>query len=178
MDQQKNTADVKQPKRGSGAWRHVLLAVVIFVCGVLVGAGASVWVVHRGVMKVMGHGMPKSGVLIAHIDSQLDLTEDQEAQIEAIFEREFGVVREKRREISSELRLHFERIRDDVAEVLTDEQREVWLEEIGHAEKMFMPFHRGEHWDNHAEYSEHVSDHPEGHGGEHNDGDSEQESGE
>ncbi|HMD61406.1 MAG TPA: hypothetical protein VKG78_08245 [Opitutaceae bacterium] len=127
-------------------WQVILATVAIFLAGLVTGGATALgvvrWVVrHRAAaagqagplvqpgpfgqrMGGAGAGVQQFGPqLMRSFANQLDLTEDQRARIMPIVRRTAGQLARDRREIQLTSALAIEKMQDEVAEVLTPEQR-------------------------------------------------------
>ncbi len=112
-------------------WIHtIVLGGAILVCGFLIGAGVSGHVLWNRVL----HGARSPERMHARVTERLmrslDLTEDQARQVRAIVDehrrREAEILEQSRPRLEEEI----ERMRAEVAAVLTPQQAERWNERM------------------------------------------------
>lgn len=121
-------------------WQVILATVAIFVAGLVTGGASAFglvhWVAHhRGVLA--GQGVGPFGMrtpnlqpqafgprLMRSFEDQLDLTGEQRGRIELIVQRTAWQLGRQRRQVQLESALEMEKMQDDVASVLTPDQRE------------------------------------------------------
>jgi Spy/CpxP family protein refolding chaperone len=117
-------------------WQVILATVVIFVAGLVTGGATAFgivrWVGHHRAMNpgALVQGSPRTGQAmqfglqqLRRLESQLDLTDEQKARIAPIVGRTADELGRDRREVQLRTALAIEKMQDDVAEILTPEQR-------------------------------------------------------
>jgi|SRR5208283_2337914 len=121
-------------------WQIILATVAIFVAGLVTGGatmlGVVGWVARHRALNGGQPGpfgirpgapgaqvQPFSPQLMRGFANQLDLTPDQRARIMPIVRRTAGQLTRNRREIQLTSALAIEKMQDEIAEVLTPEQR-------------------------------------------------------
>jgi Spy/CpxP family protein refolding chaperone len=121
-------------------WQVILATIAIFLAGLVTGGATMLGVVgwvarHRAVNggPAGGFGLrqamagaqvqPLSPQLMRSFANQLDLTPEQRATIIPIVRRTAGQLGRNRREIQLTSALAIEKMQDEIAEVLTPEQR-------------------------------------------------------
>jgi Spy/CpxP family protein refolding chaperone len=114
-------------------WQVVLATIAIFVAGLVAGGATAFGLVrwnHERQARAAGDqpGKPARveqfgpGLLRGFI-KQLDLTDAQRARIQPIVRRTVGQLARERREVQLSTALTIERMQDEIADVLTPEQR-------------------------------------------------------
>ena len=117
-------------------WQVILATVAIFVAGLVTG-GATAFGIVRWMVRhprvnpaQMGTLTPRPGQvqqinpqLMRSFINRLDLTKEQRATIIPIVKRTMGQLQRERREVQLSTALAIEKMQDDIAEVLTPEQR-------------------------------------------------------
>jgi Spy/CpxP family protein refolding chaperone len=114
-------------------WQVVLATIAIFVAGLVAGGATAFGLVrwnHERQAKAAGEqpNHPSKveqfgpGLLRGFI-KQLDLTDAQRARIQPIVRRTVGQLARERREVQLSTALTIERMQDEIADVLTPEQR-------------------------------------------------------
>jgi Spy/CpxP family protein refolding chaperone len=121
-------------------WQVILATVAIFLAGLVTGGATALgivgWVAHHRAMNGGPAGAfgQRAGVaaspvqqftpqLIRNFVNQLDLTEAQRATIMPIVRRTAGQLIRNRREIQLTSALAIEKMQDEIAGILTPEQR-------------------------------------------------------
>jgi Spy/CpxP family protein refolding chaperone len=118
------------------SWQVVLATIAIFVAGLVTGGATALgvvrWVAHHmrpnpaGAGPFLTHsGQPQQfgPQLMRSFADQLNLTDDQRAQIMPIVKRTASQLGRDRREIQLTSALAIEKMQDEIAAVLTPEQR-------------------------------------------------------
>jgi Spy/CpxP family protein refolding chaperone len=120
-------------------WQVVLATVAIFVAGLVTGAaftlGAVRWVARHprvNPAQMFPYAQARQGgaqpaqvgpQLIRGFINQLDLTDEQRARIQPIVRRTVAQLGRERREVQLNSALLIERMQDQIAELLTADQR-------------------------------------------------------
>jgi hypothetical protein len=114
------------PTRARSNRRQVLMALVIFVCGILIGIGLTsryLWS-HYAERPPVIPGM--SSRLANHMIEELELNETQADQVREIMVRWEAGAREVHREVHGRFEQLFTELRSEISEVLTEEQMITW----------------------------------------------------
>ena len=107
-------------------WLHLLLALLILVCGIVIGAGVTLLVVHRIVTEFV-HDPERLTERMAHrMERQLGLSDAQADQIQAILKRRVDALLAIRRDIRPRIAEQIELLEGEVREVLTPDQMRRW----------------------------------------------------
>ena len=117
-------------------WQVVLATVGIFIAGLVTGGATALgvvkWIarhprVNPAAMPLFG---PRPGQvqqfgpqLMRSFANQLDLTEDQRARIGPIVKRTVAQLGRERREVQLTSALAIEKVQDEIADILTPDQR-------------------------------------------------------
>jgi Spy/CpxP family protein refolding chaperone len=120
-------------------WQVVLATVAIFLAGLVTGGalalGAVRWSTRHpriNPAQMFPFGQQRQGAwqpaqvgpqLMRGFISQLDLTDEQRAKIQPIVRRVAGQLARERREVQLNSALLIEKMQDEIAQVLTPEQR-------------------------------------------------------
>jgi hypothetical protein len=118
---------VAVPPRRRHTWRTLFFGLLIFVCGGVVGAGGTLLVVHRMMERVMGQGPELSAERATQrIKRGLGLTDAQARQVQEIYQRRFGTVRNDLQETRLRVGAEVAEMREEIAKILTKEQAAEW----------------------------------------------------
>lgn len=119
------------PKPGKSRWRsvlHVLLVVVIFVCGMVTGGAVTLRFMHRG-MERFEH---EEEAIVERIHSRLkykyELNEDQSVLAEKIVRNHVGELAELRRSFRPKLSETMKSFEDEIADIMDEEKKKEWRE--------------------------------------------------
>ncbi len=128
------------PVRRRGRWwRPLLLVVVAFVCGAVVGGGLTA----RFILNRFIEGFQQPAVvadrIVGRMDTFLDLDDEQQAAVRNILDTQVDEIVAIRNDTIPEVLAVLRAGRDEVAEVLTPEQRELWLQRWGNVAAVLVP---------------------------------------
>lgn len=101
-------------------------AVLFFLCGLLIGAGTTVYVMNNSIQTFLTRPDQIPDRILQRMDRSLDLTPSQHEAAKNIIERHFVHLDTIHRNIRPEVELTMDALRDDVARILNDQQREIW----------------------------------------------------
>lgn len=107
-------------------WLVVVLWLIIFGSGVVVGAGSTLWVVRNRVLYGIQHPERAPAGLARHLQRMLGLDDAQRAQVEQIFERRQKELQKVRRAFQPEVEAQLDQVEQEVSAVLNDVQRAEW----------------------------------------------------
>jgi cell division protein FtsB len=107
-------------------WLSLLLAVVIFVAGLVCGAGFTVIVVVKRIQNAIHNPQIAATQISAAIDRRLDLNDSQREQVERIVARRQQNLVAIRRQVQPEVEAELNELRDEVAGVLDESQQQEW----------------------------------------------------
>jgi hypothetical protein len=120
-------------------WRAFLLAAVVFIAGIVVGSGLTVLVIVNRMQEAIRHPELAPQRISARLQRQLDLTDEQTAQVRAILaERQQALMRLRSRvqpEVEAELSVAFEQIN----RTLDGEQQRQWRKLFDELTAKWMP---------------------------------------
>jgi Spy/CpxP family protein refolding chaperone len=137
-------------------WQVILATIAIFVAGLVTGGATALGVVrwvgrHRAMNPPafaqgafrQGQPMQFGPALMRNLESKLELTGDQKARIMPIVNRTAAELARDRHEVQLKTALAVEKMQDEVAEILTPEQRTKFDELIAQQRARFQQFRRG-----------------------------------
>ncbi len=117
--------------------RAVLLGILILVCGMALGAGVTLIYVKKVVESMHTPGDPSKRIT-KRLERKLDLSPEQAEQVGRILRERERAVRQIFRDVRPRLKEQFALTRDQVAEALTQEQKEKWLKRIDRMERRWI----------------------------------------
>ncbi len=120
-------------------WVYVVLWLIIFGSGVVVGAGSTLWVVRNRVLYGIQHPERAPAGLARHLQRMLDLDDAQRAQVEQIFERRQKELQKVRRTFQPEVEAQLDQVEQEVSAVLNDEQRTEWQTRFRELRNRWLP---------------------------------------
>jgi hypothetical protein len=108
----------------------LLLGVVIFLCGVVTGAGGAVYLTARAIRNSMSHPEGAPQHVSARLASRFHLTPDQTGKIEAIVRKHTEAILKIREESYPRFAEQVEQMKEEVASLLDERQAAEWRAEI------------------------------------------------
>jgi hypothetical protein len=142
MAQDQSTAPVIQPRR-RWVWT-ILLALVIFVSGVLVGGGLTFKVITSGLKRSFQDPAVSAERITHRMKKQLDLTDEQAVQVHRIIFEQQKAFQSLRKQVRPQLEAQIEKTRQELAAVLTPEQARKWGKQFRRFMKFWLPPKNGD----------------------------------
>ena len=142
MERDHPTPPVVRPRRRR-IW-SILLALVIFISGVLVGGGLSFKLVTGGFKKYFQDPAVSAERITQRMKRQLDLTEEQAVQVRRIIFEQQNSFQSLRKQIRPQLDAQIEKTRRELAAVLTPEQARKWEKRFDRFMKFWLPPRNGD----------------------------------
>jgi len=119
--------------------RTALLALIIFVSGVLVGGGLTFKFITTGFKRYFQEPEALAESITHRMKKRLDLTDEQAVQVRRILLERHKALQSLRKEIQPRLEAEIERTRQEVTAVLTSEQARKWEKRFRHFSKYWLP---------------------------------------
>ncbi len=120
------------PARKTGAWKQVLLGLIILVSGIALGAGGTVILGRKIFIRQIER--QRNGWLSVSIarrlTSDLGLSPQQTTQVEAIVKRRIEAVGRIREESRPQVEEQFKLMRSEISGVLDARQAKLWRDEF------------------------------------------------
>jgi hypothetical protein len=107
-------------------WKLALLGLVIFFCGMVIGAGITF---HAGSVMMFRAISPRGEMaerVTKHIDRDLDLTDEQRSQVAKIVAHRISASKNILIDAYVRIEEEFELLHDEVAPILTEQQKLRW----------------------------------------------------
>jgi len=142
MDPDEPTTPVVRPRRRR-IW-SILLALVIFISGVLVGGGLSFKLVTGGFKRYFQDPAVSAERITQRMKRQLDLTEEQAVQVRRIIFEQQKAFQSLRKQVRPQLDAQIEKTRRELAAVLTPEQARKWEKRFDRFMKFWLPPRNGD----------------------------------
>ncbi len=120
-------------------WLRLLLYLVIFVSGAVVGAGGTVLAMRRGALFAVHHPDEMPARIAARMAKVLSLSDDQTVQVERTLQERKTALQSIRREFQPQVEEQLDLLEQQVSTVLTDQQRETWHARIAHLRRTWVP---------------------------------------
>ena len=137
MAQDQPVAPVIRPRR-RWVW-PVLLALVIFVSGVLVGGGLTFKIITSGFKRSFQDPEVSAERITNRMKRRLDLTDEQVVQVRRIILERQKAFQSMRKHVRPQLEAQIEKTRQELAAVLSPEQARKWEKRFGHFLKFWLP---------------------------------------
>ena len=137
MAQDQPIAPVIRPRR-RWVWT-VLLALVIFISGVLVGGGLSFKIITSGFKRSFQDPEVSAERITNRMKRRLDLTDEQCVQVRRIILERQKAFQSMRKQVRPQLEAEIEKTRRELAAVLTPDQARKWEKSFRHFWEFWLP---------------------------------------
>lgn len=137
METEKPKEHFAKPRRRR-LWT-ILLALIIFICGVLVGGGLSFKIVTVGYKRAFQEPDVMAEKIIRRMERRLDLTGDQVKQVREIVREQQKAFHALHKEFRPRLDSQIEKTRRELAKVLTPEQAQKWEKTFARIQRFWLP---------------------------------------
>ena len=127
-------------KRG---WKLVLLGLIILFCGMVIGAGITFHMGSVMIFHAMSRGDEMAERIAKRIDRDLSLTEAQRSHVAEIVARRVSAFKRILTEVYPRIKQQFTLLHDEIAPILTEEQKLKWEKHYERMEKMITRIHEG-----------------------------------
>ncbi|NOY43247.1 MAG: periplasmic heavy metal sensor [Planctomycetes bacterium] len=128
------------PRPGqSKPWLRVLLLLVIFLSGAIVGTGGTLLAVRQRVLHRIHHPEEMPAIVTARLRHKLGLSDKQAEQVETVLRNRQDDIQAMRREFQPRLEGQLDQLAEEIAEVLDDEQRSQWEEHFQMLRDTWLP---------------------------------------
>jgi hypothetical protein len=114
------------PPRRHSRRRHILMALVVFLGGAACGAAVASVMIARSIHHVIHHPEEAAAHISARLSQRLNLTDEQSEQVRQIISRRQDALMDIRRDIQPRIEVELSALEEEIAGVLSDEQREKW----------------------------------------------------
>ncbi len=119
-----NPMQTIRPPRSS-RWRDVILAIVLFGCGCLVGGVAVTRVYTHRLASLQQNGIDKQRAFM-RLKRGLDLNDQQAERVRGIMAKGMSDLRQIRRSVRPQINETLQRIHSEVAAELDERQKRIW----------------------------------------------------
>ncbi len=126
----------EKPRR---RWLTVLLGVLIFAGGFATGAGSTIIAAVHRLQYAIHHPEEAPARIAARLHRKLGLDETQQSEVEAIVAKHQAALAVIRREFQPKVMAQLEQIRDEISQVLTEPQREKWIQMFNDVRDRWLP---------------------------------------
>lgn len=136
METEKPSEAFAKPRR---RLRPILLALAIFISGVLVGGGLSFKVVTAGYKRAFQDPDFLAEKIVRRMERRLDLSSDQVKQVREIILEQQKAFQRLHKEFRPRLDSQIEKTRKELAKVLTPEQEQKWERTFVRIQRFWLP---------------------------------------
>jgi len=134
-----NTPPQTPKKRG---WKLVLLGLVILFCGMVIGAGITFHVGNVMMFHAITPGDEIAERVTKRIDRDLDLTDEQRPQVSEIVAHRVSAFKNILLDAYTRIKAQFELLHDEVAPILSEEQKLKWEKHYKKMQKVITRIHK------------------------------------
>lgn len=127
------------PPRRRRWWVSLVLALVIFGSGCIVGGAATLLVARNRILYALHHPEEGPARIAARLKRKLDLSDEQTQKVEAILAKRQAALAAIRRCVQPEVESQLDLVENEIAEVLDDAQRAEWHERIEALRATWLP---------------------------------------
>jgi hypothetical protein len=142
METERPNAPFAKPRRRR-LWT-ILIALGIFVCGVMVGGGLSFKIVTVGYKRAFQEPDFLAEKIIRRMERRLDLNSEQVKQVREIVLEQQKAFQALHKEFRPRLDSQIEKTRRELAKVLTPEQAQKWEKTFARIQRFWLPPLSGE----------------------------------
>lgn len=128
------------PKKGR--WKLVLWGLVILFCGMVIGAGITFQAGHVMMFRAISRSGDMAERVTKHIDRDLDLTDEQRSQVAKIVAHRVSTFRNILIDAYAGIEEQFQLLHDEVAPILTEEQKLKWEKHYERTQKVMTRIHK------------------------------------
>jgi hypothetical protein len=122
-----------------------LLALVIFISGVVIGGGLTFKVIATGFKRFFQSPETVAERITHRMDKTLDLTDDQVVRVRQIILERQKAFHSLRKEVQPKVEAEMENTRRELSAVLTPEQARKWERRYGRLLRYWLPSPAGDH---------------------------------
>lgn len=115
-----------QQRRDPGLLPPYVEAALFLLCGMIIGGGATVLLLDRSIQRVVAEPDQLQTSLLERMETRLNLSESQRSEATEIVQKHFETLESLRTRVQPEVKLTMDALRDEIATVLNDSQREIW----------------------------------------------------
>ena len=136
---QSGTEELAPTPRRRRGWLRLLLYLVIFISGGIVGTGITLMVIRKSALFAVHHPDEMPAIIADRMTRVLDLDDDQKCQILDILRERQEALQDIRRQSQPLVEEQLDLLEEQVAAVLDPEQQEKWRSRIKHIRRTWIP---------------------------------------
>ena len=126
-------------RKEQGALPPYVEALLFLVCGLIIGAGMTVFLMDNSVRDFFTHPDQLPDRMLLQMDRRLDLTPTQREAAAAVIAEHFATFDTLRQQVQPAVQATLDAMRDDVATILDPDQRVLWLENFERIREKWQP---------------------------------------
>jgi hypothetical protein len=120
-------------------WLSILLGLVIFTAGVVVGGAGALVALRHTLLYAIHHPDEFPPQAAARLRSVLDLSDEQTRQVEQVLRNRQAALQAIRREVQPRVEAELDLVDRQVGEILTPEQRASWNARFAELRGIWIP---------------------------------------
>jgi len=120
-------------------WVSVLLTAIIFISGLVIGAGGALIAVRREMLHVVHNPQEAPRRIAAHLQSKLGLSDEQTRQVEGVVRQRQAALQAIRREVQPQVEAELDLAADEIGQLLDDTQRRQWDAMVANIRETWVP---------------------------------------
>ena len=119
-------------------WQMILFGFILLVSGIVIGVAGNEYF-HKVMRdRFIDHPEQATRMITKRLQSELDLSSEQADRVEKILEKRMQTLRAIQQESRPRMDRELDELRDEVAQVLNDDQKQRWLEHFAQV-RHFLP---------------------------------------
>jgi hypothetical protein len=127
------------PPHGRRRWVSLLLSLVIFASGIVIGAAGAAGFIRREILHVLRDPGAVPDRITQRLKTRLSLTDEQADKVQDILETRQRSLQAIRTRIQPEVVKQLRLAKEEVGDVLDDRQRERWEADFDRLRELWLP---------------------------------------
>jgi len=127
------------PPRRPSTLKMVLLGLAILLCGMVIGSAGTLFVARRAVVHAVLHPEEMPTRAAQRLGRRLDLSAEQQAQVETILRRRLLALAHVRERFRPQIDRELDDLREEVAAMLDEEQAQQWRDDFRRLRRFIQP---------------------------------------
>jgi hypothetical protein len=133
-----NHFDEKKSIAPKGPAKPILLSLLILFSGILIGAGLTYISMQRHIPSKPEPGPEYfSERMMRHLAGELQLTEEQKAQLEPVIDKHFESMNQIRMEARPRISEEIKQMNEAIMAILTEPQQQIWEDRVNRMREVF-----------------------------------------
>lgn len=120
-------------------WLSVLLTLVVFVSGLVVGVGGTLIAVRHEMLRVVHNPQEAPARIAAHLRSKLGLSDEQTRQVEAVVARRQAALQAIRHLVQPQVEAELDQAANEIGQILNESQRQDWDAMVAKIRQNWLP---------------------------------------